>query len=83
MTTLPTCRGKYWRGVAASGMIQPANYIKVSALFIDSINSLMPHRIFTDVEETNEQDVEGLMVLYINGLKKHKNDWSGRYKYGL
>jgi hypothetical protein len=44
----------------------------VSALFIDSINSLMAHRILPEVEETIKQDVDELMDLYLNGLKHRK-----------
>jgi hypothetical protein len=32
----------------------------------------MAHRIFTEVEETIEQDVDELMDLYLNGLKLRK-----------
>jgi len=61
--------GKVLEEASESGMIRPVNYVKVSALFIDSINSLMAHRIFIEVEETIEQDVDELMDLYLNGLK--------------
>lgn len=67
--TLAGMLGTVLEEAAASGKIRPVNYVKVSALFIDSINSLMIHRIFSKVEETIEQDVEALLDLYINGLK--------------
>ena len=61
--------GKVLEESAASGMIRPVNFVKVSALFIDSINSLMAHRILSDVKETIDQDVDEMMDLYLNGLK--------------
>ena len=64
--------GKVLEEASASGMIRPVNYVKVSALFIDSINSLMAHRILSEVEETIEQDVDELLDLYLNGLKLRK-----------
>lgn len=67
--TIAGMLGKVLEEAAAIGMIRPVNYVKVSALFLDSINSLMVHRIFSEVEETIEQDVKELMDLYINGLK--------------
>ncbi len=67
--TISGMLGKELEKAAASGMIRPVNYIKVSALFLDSINSLMVHRIFSDVKETIEQDVKELLDLYLNGLK--------------
>lgn len=67
--TLAGMLGKVLEQSAASGTIRPVNYVKVSALFLDSINSLMVHRIFSEVENTIEQDVEELLNLYINGLK--------------
>jgi AcrR family transcriptional regulator len=67
--TIAGMLGKVLEEASASGMIRPVNYIKVSALFIDSINSLMAHRILSEVEETIEQDVDELMDLYLNGLK--------------
>jgi len=70
--TIAGMLGKVLEEAAASGMIRPVNYVKVSALFIDSINSLMAHRIFSEVEETIEQDVDELMDLYLNGLKHRK-----------
>ena len=70
--TIAGMLGKVLEEASASGMIRPVNYIKVSALFIDSINSLMAHRILSGVEETIEQDVDELMDLYLNGLKLRK-----------
>lgn len=61
--------GKVLEEASASGMIRSVKYVKVSALFIDSINSLMAHRIFSEVEESIQQDVDELMDLYLNGLK--------------
>jgi len=55
---------------AKSQMIRPVNSVKVSALFLDSIHSLMAHRILSDVEETIEEDVRELLGIYINGLTK-------------
>ena len=70
--TIAGMLGKVLEEASASGMIRPVNYIKVSALFIDSINSLMAHRILSEVEETIEQDVFELMDLYLNGLTLRK-----------
>jgi AcrR family transcriptional regulator len=70
--TIAGMLGKVLEEASASGMIRPANYVKVSALFIDSINSLMAHRILSEVEETIDQDVDELMDLYLNGLKPKK-----------
>jgi AcrR family transcriptional regulator len=70
--TIAGMLGKVLEEASASGMIRPVNYVKVSALFIDSINSLMAHRILSEVEETIEQDVDELMDLYLNGLKLRK-----------
>jgi hypothetical protein len=70
--TIAGMLGKVLEEASASGKIRPVNYIKVSALFIDSINSLMAHRILSEVEETIEQDVDELMDLYLNGLKLRK-----------
>jgi hypothetical protein len=70
--TIAGMLGKVLEEASASGMIRPVNYVKVSALFIDSINSLMAHRILSEVEETIEQDVDELMDLYLNGLKHRK-----------
>jgi AcrR family transcriptional regulator len=64
--------GKVLEEASASGIIRPVNYVKVSALFIDSINSLMAHRILSEVKETIEQDVDELMDLYLNGLTLKK-----------
>lgn len=65
--------GKVLEDAAACGTIRQVNYIKVSALFIDSINTLMIHRIFSDVEENIEQDVTELLDLYLSGLKKKRS----------
>jgi len=70
--TIAGMLGKVLEEASGSGMIRPMNYVKMSALFIDSINSLMAHRIFSEVEETIEQDVDELMDLYLNGLKLRK-----------
>jgi len=70
--TIAGMLGKVLEEASASGMIRPVNYIKVSALFIDSINSLMAHRILSEVEENIDQDVDELMDLYLNGLKLRK-----------
>jgi len=45
-----------------------AGLAKVAALFLDSINSLMAHRILLTATETIEEDVGELMELFINGL---------------
>jgi AcrR family transcriptional regulator len=74
--------GKVLEEASASGMIRPVNYVKVSALFIDSINSLMAHRILSEVEETIEQDTDELLDLYLNGLKHREDVWLRRYTYG-
>jgi AcrR family transcriptional regulator len=74
--------GKVLEEASASGMIRPVNYVKVSALFIDSINSLMAHRILSEVEETIEQDADELLDLYLNGLKHREDGWLRRYTYG-
>ncbi len=66
--TMAGMLGKVLEEAAASGMIRPVNDVKVSASFLDSINSLMVHRIFSEVEETIEQDVKELLDLYLNGL---------------
>ncbi len=66
--TIANMLGKILEEAAASGIIRSVNYVKISALFIDSINSLMAHRILSDVEESIEQDVEEMMDLYLNGL---------------
>ncbi len=67
--TIAGMLGKMLEEAAAAGRIRPANYVKTSALFLDSISSLMAHRILSEVEETIEQDVKELMDLYLNGLK--------------
>ena len=53
-----------------TGKMRPVNSVKVAALFLDSINSLMAHRILLTATETIEEDVGELMELYINGLAK-------------
>ena len=70
--TIAGMLGEVLEEASASGTIRPVKYVKVSALFIDSINSLMAHRILSEVEETIEQDVDELMDLYLNGLKHRK-----------
>ena len=70
--TIAGMLGKVLEEATVSGIMRPVNYVKVSALFIDSINSLMAHRILSEVEETIEQDVDELMYLYLNGLKPTK-----------
>jgi len=70
--TIAGMLGKVLEEASASGMIRPVNCVKVSALFIDSINSLMAHRILSEVEETIEQDTDELLDLYLNGLKHRK-----------
>ena len=52
-----------------AGKLRPMNTAKVAALFLDSINSLMSHRILSTVTETIEEDIQELMDLFINGLK--------------
>lgn len=71
--TIVDMLGEVLEQASASGMIRPVNYVKVSALFIDSINSLIAHRIFSERKETIEQDVEALLDQYINGLKRKKS----------
>ncbi len=70
--TIAGMLGKVLEEASASGMMRPVNYVNVSALFIDSINSLMARRIFCKVEQTIEQDVDELLDLYLNGLKPRK-----------
>jgi hypothetical protein len=70
--TLAGMLGKVLEKAAASGTFRHMNYVKVSALFLDSINAIMAHRIFFEVEETIEQDVDELLDLYLNGLKPGK-----------
>lgn len=67
--TIAGMLGKVLEEAALSGMIRPVNYVKVSALFLDSINSLIAHRILSQVEESIEQDIKELLDLYVNGLK--------------
>jgi len=55
---------------AKTGQLRKIKSKKIAALFLDSINSLMAHRILSQVEETIEEDVKELMDLYINGLAK-------------
>lgn len=66
--TISGMLGKALEEAAASGRIRPVNYVKVSALFLDSMSSLMAHRILSEVDETIEQDVKELLGLYLNGL---------------
>ncbi len=70
--TIASMLGKVLEEAVTSGIIRPVNYVKISALFIDSINSLMAHRILSEVDETIEQDVEQMLDLYFNGLKIKK-----------
>lgn len=67
--TIARMLGRELEAGAAAGLVRPVNYVKVSALFLDAIDSLMIHRIFSHVEETVDQDVEALLALYLNGLK--------------
>lgn len=64
--------GNVLKDAAASGIIRPVNYVKSAALFIDSTNSLMAHRILSEVQESIEQDVEMMLDLYLNGLKRNQ-----------
>ncbi|MCG8566891.1 MAG: TetR/AcrR family transcriptional regulator [Desulfobacterales bacterium] len=54
----------------AQGVFKPMDTMKVAALFLDSINTLMSHRILTQVTGTIEEDVELMMDLYLNGLSQ-------------
>jgi AcrR family transcriptional regulator len=51
-----------------AGKFRPMNTVKVAALFFDSINTFMSHRILSDVKETIEEDTREIMSLYIKGL---------------
>ena len=53
-----------------AGMLRPMNTVKVAALFLYSIYTLMAHHILSGVRETIEEDVRELMDLYLNGLAK-------------
>lgn len=53
-----------------SGKIRSINTVKFAALFFESINTLMSHRIFTKVEDTIEEDTRDIMELFIKGLSK-------------
>lgn len=53
-----------------AGMLRPVNTVKVAALFLYSIYTLMAHRVFSAVKETIEEDVRELMDLYLNGLAR-------------
>lgn len=55
---------------ARTGQLRKIKSKKIAALFLDSINSLMAHRILSQVEETIDEDVKELMDLYVSGLKK-------------
>lgn len=48
--------------------MRPMNSEKIAILFLNSIDSLMSHRIFSSVTNTIEEDVKELMDLYTNGL---------------
>ncbi len=56
-------------GVKA-GMLRPMNTVKVAALFLYSIYTLLAHRILSPGGETIEEDVRELMDLYLSGLAK-------------
>jgi len=66
--TIAGMLGEVLEQASASGIIRSVNYVKVSALFIDLINSLIAHRIFSEVKETIEQDVEALMISFLNQI---------------
>jgi hypothetical protein len=51
-----------------SGSFRSINTRKMAILFFESINTLMTHRVLTDVEETIEEDTREIMELYIKGL---------------
>lgn len=53
-----------------SGKIRSINTVKFAALFFESINTLMSHRILADVEDTIEEDTRDIMELFIKGLSK-------------
>lgn len=59
--------GAFEEGVA-QGLFKEMNTRKMSALFLDSINTLMSNRIFTEVKESIEEDVDLMMDLYLNGI---------------
>jgi len=52
-----------------SGKFRSMNTKKVAALFIDSINSLMAHRILSENNDSIEGDVKEMMSLYTNGMQ--------------
>ena len=54
-------------GVTA-GRIRPVNSVKVAALFLNSINTLMAHRILSTATESVEEDVRELLELFTGGL---------------
>jgi TetR/AcrR family transcriptional regulator len=51
-----------------AGKFRQVNTLKVGALFLNSINSLVAHHILSTVPETIDDDVRDLMDLYLNGL---------------
>jgi AcrR family transcriptional regulator len=51
-----------------TGKLRPMNTEKIAILFLDAINSLRTHRIFSSGMDTIEEDVRDLMSLFITGL---------------
>jgi len=53
-----------------TGRLRPMNTVKVAAMFLYSIYTLIAHHILSGGRETIEKDVLELMDLYLNGLAK-------------
>ena len=53
-----------------AGRLRPMNTVKVAAMFLYSIYTLMAHHIISGGRETIDEDVHELMDLYLNGLAK-------------
>lgn len=51
-----------------AGKLKPMNTAKVAILFLNSAKSLMLHRLLFKSNETLEDDVSDLMILFIEGL---------------
>ncbi len=56
-----------------AGSLRPMNTVKVAAMFLYSIYTLIAHHILSEGRETIEEDVRELMDLYLNGLAKREN----------
>ena len=68
----------YWQTVnLISGVLDDAvrldkirsiNTVKFATLFFELINTLMSHRILTDLNDSIEEDTRDIMELFLNGL---------------